>query len=232
MKVLYAIDVSEGIGTGPARKKRWDHLKRFLHTVNDKITQGGNMGYVVYDSEPRFVSQLEPCDEKTEYFVTSGECLCDKRAKSYKAGQSSCTTHAPTPDESLEDWGAQGPRTAKALQMARQYFKDDVFKDSKKLIVLLTHQASTDDVTSVEKELKNDSISLVDIEIGERHNIRKRSSNFDEVIPRDHQMEVSFHKLDHAIEKIVRKICTEKNPSKVRRSRIYASFKHSKPRWK
>ena len=223
--MIYAIDVSEAIGTGPSRKRKWDHLKRFLRNVNDKIAHGGSMGYVVYDSEPRFVSNLEPCDEATEYFVTSGDCLCDRTSTSYKLGRSTCSTHAPTLDENIEDWGKEGPRTGRALEMARKHFRNDVAGNAKKLIVLLTHQASTDDVTAAEKELKDESISLVDIEIGERHNLRKRSSDFGDVIPRDHQMEVSFYKLDRAIENIVTKICNEKNPSKSRRSRIYASMK-------
>eukprot|EP00794_Sanderia_malayensis_P014145 gene14144-15622_t len=226
MKVMYVVDVSEGIGTGPARKKRWNHLKRFLSTVNGKIAQGGNAGYIVYDSEPRYISNLEPCDEMTEYFITSSECLCDTHSSAYRHGQTSCTTHAPTLDESLEDWGAQGPRTAKALQLARRHFKDDAVGGAKKLIVLLTHQSSTDDVTATEKDLKNDGISLVDIEVGERHNLKKRSAVLDDVIPRDHQLQVSFYKLDKAIENIVKKICAEKSSTK-RRETVLISLGHN-----
>ncbi|XP_065055199.1 uncharacterized protein LOC135683775 isoform X1 [Rhopilema esculentum] len=229
VKVLFLIDVSDAIGTGPTRQRKWNHMKRFLRSVNDRVTHSGTMGYIVFDTEPRFLHHLEPCDEKTEYFVTNGECLCDHRAPSYVQGRSSCSTHAPTADENVEDWGKQGPRTAKALQLAQRYFQDPMFGDSKKLVVLITHQASTDDVSAAERSLKDDSISLVDIEIGERHNIKKRSNTFDDVIPRDHQMEVSFYKLDKAIENIFMKICKEKDPTKSRRSRIYATVKrHSK----
>lgn len=231
MKVLYLIDVSDAIGTGPTRQRKWNHMKRFLQSVNDKVTHGGNMGYIVYDIEPRYLSQLSPCDEKTEYFVTSGECLCDRRAASFHEGKSTCSTHAPTEEENLEDWGKQGPRTAKALELAQKIFQNESTSDLKKLVVLVTHQASTDDVTGAERSLKDDSISLVDIEIGERHNIKKRSNKFDDVIPRDHQMEVSFHKLDNAIENIFMKICKEKDPTKSRRSRIFASMRSRRNWW-
>ena len=206
-------------------------MKRFLRSVNDRVTHGGNLGYIVYDTEPRYISELEPCDEKTEYFVTSSECLCDRKASSYHMGRSSCSTHAPTEDENIEDWGKQGPRTAKALQLAQKMFQNESFGDAKKLVVLVTHQASTDDVTGAERSLKDDSISLVDIEIGERHNIKKRSNRFDDVIPRDHQMEVSFHKLDKAIENIFVKICKETDLTKTRRSRIFATLRRHKNWW-
>ena len=231
VKVLYVIDVSDAIGTGPTRQRKWNHMKRFLRSVDDRVTHGGNLGYIVYDSEPRFVSNLEPCDEQTEYFVTNGECLCDQRSSSFRKGKSSCSTHAPTQDESIEDWGKVGPRTAKALNLAQKLFKDESLGDSKKLVVLVTHQASTDDVTGAERSLKDDSISLVDIEIGERHNIKKRSNSFDDVIPRDHQMEVSFYKLDKAIENIFMKICKEKDLAKTRRSKIFATLKHHRNWW-
>ena len=94
------------------------------------------MGYIVYDTEPRFLTNLEPCDQKTEYFVTSGECLCDKRAASYKEGKSACSTHAPTEDESIEDWGKQGPRTAKALQLAQRFFHDEALVVQRNLLSL------------------------------------------------------------------------------------------------
>ena len=229
--VLYAIDVSDAIGTGPTRQRKWNHMKRFLHSVNEKVIHGGSMGYIVYDTEPRFLSNLEPCDEKTEYFVTSGECLCDRKAASFREGKSSCSTHAPTEDESVEDWGKEGPRTAKALNYAESILKNETLGDSKKLVVLVTHEASTDDVTGAERSLKENSISLVDIEIGERHNIEKRSNRFDDVIPRDHQMEVSFYKLDKAIENIFTKICREKDPTKTRRSKIFARLRKHKNWW-
>ena len=287
MKIIYAIDVSEGLGLGHERKRRWLRLKEFLNNVNKRIIGNGNKGYIVYDIEPRYLTSLEPCDDLTEYFVTKGECLCDKKSASYRRGETSCSTHSPTKEESVDDWGAEGPRTGVALEMAKRMFNEDELKHSKKLVVLVTHRSSADDVTAVENDLKDEGISLVDIEIGDRHNLRKRSKIpqrahgfqspyekrskashssrgqskvsshhdinkrskrfhgshvfrssphtvnfkerlkrsklFDEIIPRDHQMEVSFQKLDKALSNIFTKLCDSQSVTKTRRSRIYVS---------
>lgn len=171
--MLYAVDVSQGMGVGTSRQKRWNRLKDFMKNINNQVIKGVETDVMVYNIEPRILNDADHCDEMTEYFVTADQCLCNKKYNIYT--RSGCTVNGPADKENRDDWGKLGPRTGVALKQAKElYFEKDRDK-YKNIILLLSHQTSTDDVESAEKELRRSGISLVDIELGQRHDLRKRT---------------------------------------------------------
>ena len=223
---MYAIDVSDGLGDGFVRKKKWNRLKDFISDINSGLFKDVRSNYMVYNIEPRFMESLDGCDRNTEYFLTADDCLCGTNplTRSAKAG---CSVNGPTQQESVEDWGAHGPRTGHALDIARTvYFKENLnlFKN---VIFLISHKESTDNLKMAEVNLKKDGISLVDIELGDRHDLRKkhyipeqriyrrstveqrnyRRSNSEENALDEHKVKVSLKKLQQTLRNIVGRVC-------------------------
>ena len=242
LRVLYAIDVSDALGDGTDRSKRWLRLRNFLDDINRDVLHGIQTKYVVYNTEPRFLDKLSPCDKATEYFLTGDECLCNKRA--IDAGSQVCSVNVPSRAERVEDWGLPGPRTGEALEMARKYYFQDNLAKYKNLVFLISHKTPTDDIAGAESNLKKDGISLIDIELGDRHDLRRRSeisspykdirirlrerrsSEKEEAIPRDHKMKVSLKKLQVTLRGIVTKVCqSNRRDESLTRSKIHRYMK-------
>lgn len=173
--MLYAVDVSEGMGTGALRQKRWTRLKQFIKNINNEVVPGVQSDVMVYNVEPRILVNMDNCDKQTEYFLTADQCLCNKDYAISSNARSGCTVNGPTTNENLDDWGKTGPRTGVALKEANKRFFNKDREKYKNVVLLLSHKRSQDDVESAEKELKNNGISLIDIELGQRHDLRKRT---------------------------------------------------------
>ncbi|XP_047142347.1 uncharacterized protein LOC101236314 isoform X1 [Hydra vulgaris] len=216
LRILYAIDVSDGLGDGFIRKKKWNRLKDFISDINNSLFKDVRSNFMVYNIEPRFMESLDGCDKNTEYFLTADDCLCftNPFTLSAKAG---CSVNGPTQHESVEDWGAKGPRTGRALDIARTVFFKENLNTFKNVIFLISHKQSTDDLKLAEINLKKDGISLVDIELGDRHDLRKkqfipkqrlyRRSNTEENILDEHKVKVSLKKLQQTLRNIVGRVC-------------------------
>lgn len=173
IRVLYAIDVSRGLGEGLDRSKRWNRLKSFISTLTKSVIPGVKHSFMVYNIEARFLNHLDGCDRATEFFTTADDCLCKKRMTEPTAG---CSVNAPAPGESMEDWGKTGPRTGNALQTARKMYFEPDLDGYKNIIFLITHKESTDDMLLPENDLKRVGINLIDIELAERRDLRKKSN--------------------------------------------------------
>jgi len=234
LRVLYAIDVSDGLGAGPLRTKRWNRLKQFIDNINKDVLHRVRQHYMVYNIEPRFISSLSGCDKETEYFMTADDCLCGDYARDDIAG---CSVNAPTHDESVEDWGSSGPRTGHALEKARKLFFAKDLNKFKNVIFLISHKESSDELENAENNLKKEGISLVDIELGDRHDLRRRSyiphharnyvhhmryrirrNSNDEGIPDQHKMKVSLKKLQATLRNIVGKVCKANTEDETKKS--------------
>ena len=178
LRLLYVIDVSEGMGRGTQRLRRWSRLKDFIDNINVNLLAGVEHQYMVYNVEPRILGSLDKCDRSTELFTIADDCLCNSRYQMVTppADGSGCSVNQPTRQEDLDDWGKRGPRAGKALQRAKQvYFNKDNDK-YKNVILLLSHKQSADDIERIERNLKASGISLIDIELGQRHDLRKKKS--------------------------------------------------------
>ena len=173
IRVLYAIDVSRGLGEGLDRSKRWNRLKNFISTLTKSVIPGVKHSFMVYNVEARFLNHLDGCDRATEYFTTADDCLCKKRMTEPAAG---CSVNAPAPGESMEDWGKTGPRTGNALQTARKMYFEPDLDSYKNIIFLITHKESADDMLLPENDLKRVGINLIDIELADRRDLRKKSN--------------------------------------------------------
>ena len=227
MRVLYAIDVSDGLGEGPVRATRWNRLKEFIYSINNEVIHGVRHHFMVYNVEPRFLNSLDHCDKETEYFTTADECLCKQSARTLNQN-GGCSVNMPTQGENVEDWGRDGPLTGQALQKARKYFFSKKLNKYKNIIFLISHKDSADPLLTAENDLKKDGISLVDIELGDRHDLRRRDyisrayihhvqhrldysrqrrSHHDDGIPDEHKMKISLLKLQTTLRNIVGKVC-------------------------
>ena len=175
---MYVIDVSEGMGRGTSRVRRWSRLKDFIQNINVNLLAGVEHQYMVYNIEPRILDSLDKCDRSTELFTIADDCLCNSRYQQISPPQdgSGCSVNQPTMHEDMDDWGKRGPRAGKALQRAKQmYFSKDNEK-YKNVILLLSHKQSADDIERIERNLKASGISLIDIELGQRHDLRRKKS--------------------------------------------------------
>ncbi|XP_057294387.1 uncharacterized protein LOC130622945 isoform X2 [Hydractinia symbiolongicarpus] len=222
LRILYAIDVSDGLGAGPIRKKRWNRLKEFIGSINRDVIHNVRHHFMVYNIEPRFLKTFDTCDKDTEYFMTADECLCSKKDRI--SSSSGCSVNNPTMGESMEDWGTSGPRTGQALTRARkEFFAKDIHK-YKNVIFLISHKDSMDSVEKAENDLKRDGISLVDIELGDRHDLKRRNivqkvrhrhnhrrsdieNDSSSPSQDEHKMKVSLKKLQTTLRNIVGKVC-------------------------
>lgn len=173
--MLYAVDVSDAMGVGLSRQRRWNRLKQFIKNINDNVIKGVRSDVMVYNVEPRILESMDNCDKQSEYFVTADQCLCNKQYDIHSIAQSGCTVNGPGKNENLDDWGKPGPRTGVALKQANKRFFSKDREKYKNVVLLLSHKRSQDDVESAEKELKNNGISLIDIELGQRHDLKKRN---------------------------------------------------------
>ena len=165
--------MSRGLGEGLDRSKRWNRLKSFISTLTKSVIPGVKHSFMVYNIEARFLNHLDGCDRATEYFTTADDCLCKKRMTEPAAG---CSVNAPAPGESMEDWGKTGPRTGNALQTARKMYFEPDLDNYKNIIFLITHKESADDMLLPENDLKRVGINLIDIELAERRDLRKKSN--------------------------------------------------------
>jgi len=162
------------MGRGTSRKRRWSRLKDFINNINVNLLKGVEHEYMVYNIEPRILDDLASCDKATELFTIADECLCNKKFQITSDG-SGCSVNQPTNHENMEDWGKTGPMAGKALQKAKKmYFSKDNEK-YKNVILLLSHKQSADDIERVERDLKASGISLIDIELGQRHDLKRKS---------------------------------------------------------
>lgn len=236
LRVVYAIDVSEGLGSGLERGKKWSKLNNFINKISKGFANGVIQKFMVYNVEPRFLRELNGCDEDTEYFTLADDCLCD--AKSHIGNPNGCSVNAPLRTESIEDWGLQGPRTGLALKRVHDYFKSNhSLSRYKNLVILVSYQDSADDITDAERSLKRDGISLVNIDFGMhsnmrrnfishkpgwglrhtlRHNLhgpifRMKRNRIEDSIPKEHKFKVSFKSFRNSLGKIIKKVCKADN---------------------
>ena len=175
LRAVYAIDVSEGLGSGLERGRKWNKLSNFIGKISKGFAKGVSQNYMVYNLEPRFIKELNGCDEDTEYFTLADDCLCDSRSR-IDNNPNGCSVNAPEKSENIEDWGLKGPRTGEALKRVHNYFKhDQSLNKFKNLVILVSYQDSTDDITDAERSLKRDGISLVNIDFGVHNNIKRNN---------------------------------------------------------
>ena len=166
------------MGRGTSRVRRWSRLKDFIQNINVNLLAGVEHQYMVYNIEPRILDSLDKCDRSTELFTIADDCLCNRRYQQIAPPQdgSGCSVNQPTQHEDMDDWGKRGPRAGKALLHAKQmYFNEDNEK-YKNVILLLSHKQSADDIERIERNLKASGISLIDIELGQRHDLRRKKS--------------------------------------------------------
>ena len=184
------------MGRGTSRVRRWSRLKDFIQNINVNLLAGVEHQYMVYNIEPRILDSLDKCDRSTELFTIADDCLCNSRYQQISPPQdgSGCSVNQPTMHEDMDDWGKRGPRAGKALQRAKQlYFSKDNEK-YKNVILLLSHKQSADDIERIERNLKASGISLIDIELGQRHDLRRKKSVIPHPDPADVQRSRRRHK--------------------------------------
>ncbi|XP_066925026.1 uncharacterized protein [Clytia hemisphaerica] len=174
LRLLYVIDVSEGMGRGTQRLRRWSRLKDFIQNINVNLLKGVEHEYMVYNIEPRIIDGLDKCDRTTELFTIADDCLCNKKYHITSDGNG-CSVNQPVLRENMDDWGKVGPRAGKALQRAKEMYFSKEKEKYKNVILLLSHKQSADDIERIERDLKASGISLIDIELGQRHDLRRKS---------------------------------------------------------